>query len=259
MKLVIAAITLGLWAIVGSASAQTIWTDGAGDQMWSTSGNWNSGVPTSTSAVQIGTQPTGDQIGIDTGGPATVASFAFNNTLTSSVDITALGFETLQVNGAITNNSSFRNSFSLPVFAGASANWSGPLSFGNVVSFSTYQITLDNTTSFSGSNITFDITNATTYGRFLGSGTATVTGLTINIGGIYRGVENEAFDFTSGNFFGATLGTLPTLNAGLTWKTADFFSIGVLTVIAIPEPNSFILLGVGAAGLALLRRKAVKR
>lgn len=261
MKQVITAITLGLVAIFSNASAQTIWTDGAQDQMWSTSSNWSAGVPTSTLAVQIGAQPTGDQIGIDTGAATTVASFAFNNTLTASVDIAPFGSETLQVNGAITNNSAFTDSFSLPVYVGANATWSGSLSFASLVNVTTYQLTLINTVSFApGSSLNFDITNTTTYGRFLGSGTATVTGLTISIGGTYRGVQGDTFDFTSGNFFGATLGTLPTLDAGLAWNTSNFSSAGILTVMAVPEPTSLALLvtgGVLVAGTAIRRRRKV--
>jgi hypothetical protein len=260
MKQVIAAITLGLAAIVNNASAQTVWNDGGGDQLWSTSANWSAGVPTTTSAVQIGTQPTGDQIGIDTGAATTVASFTFNNTLTASVDITSFTYETLQVNGAITNNSGFTDSFSLPVYAGANETWSGPLKFTNTVTVSTYQLTLNNAVSFSGSDLYFDITNSTTYGQFVGSGTATVTGVTINIGGTYRGVQNQTFDFTTGNFFGATLGTLPTLDSGLAWDTSNFLSSGILTVIAIPEPTSLALLATGGllvTGTVLRRRRKV--
>ena len=244
---------LAITTTVASSFAQTIWTDGGGDQTWSTLANWNTGVlPISTSSVQIGTQPTDDQIGVDTGA-TTVASFTFNNSLTAAVDITLFQTgDTLQVNGAITNNSAFTNTFSLPVTAGASATWTGPLSFGAQTVIGTNSITLSNTISFTNS-LSFDITNASTYGRFLGGGSANVTGATINIGGSYAGVDNDTFDLTSGNFLGATLGILPTLGGGLTWNTSNFLSSGVLTVV--PEPATWALLVGGLTALVIFRRR----
>jgi len=221
-------------------SQASLWTDGGGDQLWSTGANWSPGVPINSSNVQIGTQPTGDQIGVDTG-TTTVASFVFNNTLTAATDITTLSStDTLQINGAITNSSSFTNSFSLQVIAGATAVWTGPLAFTNIVNIGVFQITLANAITFSGPSLNFDITNATIHGRFLGAGTATVTGATINIGGAYTGVANDTFDLTSGNFSGATLGTLPTLGGGLTWNSSNFLTNGTLTVV--PEPSTWALL-----------------
>ena len=248
---------IGILAFLSLAScsfAQTIWNDGAGDQSWSSTGNWNTGVvPGAATAVQIGTQPTGNAIGIDITG-VIVASFAFNNTLTAITDITtATGVETLQINGAITNNTAFTNSFSLPVFAGGSAVWTGPLNFTNIVGVSTNQITLANAITFTGSSLNFDVTNATTYGRFLGAGTATVTGVTINIGGAYTGVASDTFDFSSGNFSGATLGTLPVLGGGLTWNTTNFLTTGVLTVV--PEPTTWALLAGSLTTVMIFRRR----
>jgi len=212
--------------------------------------NWSGdAVPISISAVQIGTQPTGNQIGIDSGS-VTVASFTFNNTLTNSVDIAPLASQTLQVNGAITNNSAYTDSFSLAVIAGANAVWTGPLNFTAKTGIGTSQITLSNAITFS--EVEFDITNLTTYGRLLGAGTANVTG-TINIGGTYTGGFNDSFDFTSGSFSGATLGTLPTLTGALTWDTSNFLTNGTLTVI--PEPASGLLLGAGLAAVTLVRRR----
>jgi len=234
------------------ANAQlTVWTDGAADQVWSTAANWSAGVPTPTSAVQIGTQPTGDQIGIETGA-TTVASFTFNNSLTGTVDITAFGADSLTVSGAITNNSASTASFSLATTAGATATWTGPLTFSNIVNIGTNQITLSGPIAFSGTFLNFDITNLSTYGRFLGAGTATVTS-TINIGGSYTGVVGNTFDLTTGNFSGATLGTLPTLTPGLSWDTSTFLANGTLTVI--PEPSTWLLIGIGLAGVIFFRRR----
>lgn len=247
--------SLAIAMLASQAKSQvTVWDDGDGDQIWSSVGNWDNGVPSASSNVQIGTQPTGDAIAIDTGS-VTVASFQFNNTLTAITDITTLGgTDTLQVNGAITNNSGFTNSFSLTVSAGASAIWSGPLAFTNIVNIATNQITLTNAISFGGPNLNFDITNASTYGRFLGAGTATVTGATINIGGTYTGNLGDTFDLTSGNFSGATIGSLPTLGGSLTWDTSSFLTDGTL-VVAIPEPSTWLLLAGGLTTVMVFRRR----
>lgn len=160
--------------------------------------------------------------------------------------------ETLAVTGAITNNSAFMAPFSLPVTAGGNAVWSGPLAFSANVSFGISQITLANAASFSGSAIEFNIVDAFTYGRFLGAGTATVTGVTLNIGSTYTGSSGDVFDLTSGNFSGATLGSLPALTGGLTWDTTNFLANGTLSVV--PEPSSGMLLFLGAGmGLAMRR------
>ncbi len=247
---------VGFLSLAASTFAQTTWTDGAFDQMWSSTSNWNPGVvPGPTTAVQIGTQPTGNQIGIDTGVATTVASITFNNTLTNSVDIAPVATETLQVNGAITNNSAYTDSFSLAVFAGASAVWSGPLSFTAQAVIGTNTITLANAITFS--SLAFDITNATTFGHFLGAGTATVTGATINIGGTYTGQAGDLFHFTPGAFTGATLGTLPSLTAGLTWNTTNFTSNGTLSVQSVPEPATWALFATGLAAVAIIRSRRV--
>lgn len=240
--------------------AQTVWIDGGGDASWSNSSNWSSGVPTSTSQVQIGTQPTADLIGIDTGSITnTVASFTFNNTLTGPITVLPLATETLTVTGAITNNSGFTHSFQVQVDAGGNATWSGPLNFQNIVNISTRSISLSGNLTFSGPALNFDITSALVYGRFLGAGTTNVSGVTVNIGGSYSGNAGDTFDLTTSNFTGATLGTLPTLSGGLTWNTSQFLSQGILTVSAIPEPAmAASLLALGAVGFVATRRRLRK-
>ena len=248
---------VALAAVLSTAQAQTIWNNLGDTFSWSDGLNWSTGVqPVSGATIQIGTQPSFDTVVVDTSGPVTVASFAFNNTLTNVVEVALAGAETLQINGAITNNSSFTDTFSLPVIAGASAVWSGPLIFSNNVNIGTTQITLANAITYSGSNLNFDITNAATYGRFLGAGTATVTGVTINIGGAYTGVASDTFDFSSGNFSGATLGTLPVLGGSLTWDSSNFLTTGVLTVV--PEPTTWALLAGSLTVVTVFRRRRSK-
>jgi len=241
------------------AMAQSVWSDGAGDQTWSTPGNWQgNAVPTSVTNVQIGTQPTGDQIGVDTGS-TTIASLAFNSSLTGASTITGFqSSDTLTVNGAITNNSSATQGFLLPIFAGASATWSGSLTYGSNVGIGANQITLAGTNAFSGLNLNFDITNTSTYGNFIVSGTATFTSnVHININSSYVFVGGETFDFTSGSFGSATIGTLPTLTAGLSWNTSSFISSGVLSVVsAIPEPSAYAaIFGAAAIGFGIWRKR----
>lgn len=263
---------IGLFSILGgltSSFAQTIWTDGAGDQMWSSTANWNTGVvPISTTNVQIGTQPTGDQIGLDTGGAVVVASFTFNNTLTNIVDIAPLSIETLQVNGAIVNNSGFTDSFSATVIAGASAVWSGPLDFKSSVTLGTNTITLSNAITLAG--LALDI-NASSYGKFAGAGslqldnslgfnftaatgagswdiasmTPTGTLTSVSIAGSYSAAFTQV---TPGNW--AVNGV-----SGLDWTYKA--STGVLTATAaIPEPSTWLLLAGGLTTVVVLRRRS---
>lgn len=230
----------------------TVWTNGALDQTWSSPANWSAGVPGGNSTVQIGTQPTLNEIGVDTG-VTSIGSFAFNNTLTAAVSIAPYTTDSLQVAGDITNNSAFINSFTLPVTAAGSGVWTGPMLFTNNVSLGTNPITLAGAITFTGTSLAFDVTSASTYGRFLGSGTATVAGTTINIGGSYNGTLGDVLDFTTGNFTGATLGTLPSLTSGLFWNTSTFLANGTLSVI--PEPQTWLLLAGGLTTLLVLRRR----
>ena len=243
-----------------SLTAQTtdVWTDGGGgDPSWSNTANWSlNSVPSSSTDVQIGVQPSAGLIGIDTGA-AVIKSLTFNNTLTGSFSFELASGDTLQISGAITNNSGFNHSFNLPVSAGASATWTGPLTYSNIVNIGANTITLSGSSIFNGSNLNFDITSLSTFGHFLGSGTATVTGVTINIGGSYTGSSGDTFDFTTGNFSGATLGSLPTLSGGLSWNTSSFISSGVLSVVtAIPEPSAYAaIFGAAAIGLGVWRKR----
>ncbi|MBC8009881.1 MAG: PEP-CTERM sorting domain-containing protein [Burkholderiales bacterium] len=250
--------TASLVAILTVPVFGQIWNDGGQDQLWSSSANWSTGaVPTATGAVQIGTQPSGDALVIDTGATS-VASFTLNSSLTGPFDIVGAGAaDTFQVNGAITNNDDSRHSFLLPFSAGASATWDGPLAFKNIVNIDAFSITVADSLQFTGA-INLSITSASVFGRFLGAGTADFTGATINIGSAFSGfAANDTFDFTSGSFTGATLGTLPTLTNGLTWNTTGFLTTGILTVTsAIPEPSTWAaLFGVSALGFAACRRR----
>lgn len=255
-----------IFALVASITplvGQTNFIDGAGDPSWSNGANWSTGAaPTNTAAVVIPATPQFGIIGIDTGATV-IASLTINSGVGSFSFESALG-DTLQV-GNITNSSVENIVFNLPVFAGAaSQTWSGSLTFNNIVDFSTRAVTLVGSSDFNGSDVTFSINSATTFGRLLGAGTADLTGVTINIGtSLANGfsfADGQVYDFTSGTFTGATLNvaSLPTLNGGLAWNTSQFISQGLLTVVstAIPEPSTWAaLFGVSALGFAACRRR----
>ena len=242
------------------AFAQSTWNDtSTGDPDWSNAANWSSGtVPGSTTDVIIGAAPTAGIIGLNDGGNAiTVKSLTVNSGI-GAFSFVQLAGESLAVNGSITNNDSGIVDFQVAVNAGANSTWSGPLNFGNNVVIGTRQVTLSGTQIFSGSNLNFEITNATTHGSFLGSGTTTFNStVQINIGGSYTGTLGNSFDFTTGNFGSAVIGNLSTLSAGLSWDTSQFLNNGILTVVsAVPEPATYAtLFGLGVLGLAAYRRR----
>lgn len=247
----------------GLLQSQTVWVNAAGDQMWSSSGNWSAGVPTSISAVQFGVQPTGNEIGIDTGVGIAIASITFNSSLSAPMILSSLATETLTVNGAITNLDDNRHVFNLAVNSGANATWTGPLEFKNNVNIDDFSISLSGNTLFSGSAVNFSITNATTYGKILGSGTATLgLGTKINIQSSgFSFAAGNSFDFSSGTFASGSLGMLPILSGGLIWDTTQFYSQGILTIAAVvPEPSTDLMLALGAVGLLIVfRRKRLER
>ncbi len=245
-------VQLALLVFSGLAplSAQTVWNDAGLDASWSNSANWSNGVPSTATAVQIGTQPSLGLIGIDTGNVTnTIATLSFNNTLSDDFAIVPLGIETLTVTGAITNNSSITPSFQIQLEAGGNATWSGSFSYESIVNIGTRSVTLSGSHAFTAaSSLNFDINGTASYGRLLGSGSVSLAGATISIGGTYAGLAGDSFDLTTGDFSGATLGSLPTLGSGLAWNTSAFLSDGILSVSAIPEPSTWAAL----CGLAVL-------
>jgi hypothetical protein len=243
-----------------SGAQTTIWNDSGLDALWSNSANWSNGVPIATSAVVISTQPSVGFIGVDTGSTVnTISSLSINSGL-SAFSFLPLGFETLTVSGSITNNTLTNSlvTLALPLIAGGSSTWTGPLAYSNSVSIGVNSITLVGSHSFSGGSLSFDITNLSTFGKFVGAGTTLYSGSTINIGGAYLGNLGDTFDFTTTSFTGATLGTLPTLTLGLDWNRSNFISTGVLTVVAapIPEPATYAAMaGAAVLGFTAMRRR----
>jgi hypothetical protein len=253
-----AALVLLAAAMPGPLAAQTVWNDSGFDASWSNSTNWSNGIPSTSTAVQIGAQPSLGLIGIDTGSIAnTIGSLSFNNTLTDAFAIVPLGIETLTVTGAISNQSSITPSFQIQLEAGGNSTWSGPLSYESIVNIGTRSVTLAGAHVFAASSsITFDINSPSAYGRFIVSGSASLAGATLSIGGTYAGLAGDSFDLTTGNFSGATIGSLPALTSGLAWNTSAFLSDGVLSVSAIPEPSTWAsLCGLATLGFVSTRRR----
>ena len=248
-------------------AAPDTWTDGASaiaNGSWSTAGNWDSGVPTSTSDVVIGTMAPGDDIvGIDTGTNVTVNSFTFASSLDTMTAPPVLVLNTaaneqLTVTSGITNDTTFQNEFHVIVNAGGNATYAGGagLLFSNPLNVGKFTITTTGSvTVAAGNSLDFDINSLSSFGSI---GAVNVQGATIEIFGTYTGHAGDTFDLTTGNFDGATLGQLPTLAAGLSWDTSDFFADGRLTVDAVPEPSTYglMLLG-GLALLGLRKRQAI--
>jgi hypothetical protein len=246
--------------ILASSFAQTTWNDGGVDASWSNFTNWSAGVPTSTSAVTIGTTPTANLITLDTGSPSnTIASLVFSSGI-GLAEFTPNSVETLTVTGNIVNQGTSQQKLSVALTAGGTATWTGPIQFANIVSLGTNAVSTSGALQFTGPILNFDITNATTFGRFSGTGTYSFSDTIINFGGAYTGVSGNSFDFSNGSFSGATLGALPTLTAGLSWNTSQFTSLGILSVtgIAIPEPSTAAALGaLGVLGFAAMRRRRI--
>lgn len=243
-------------------SAQSFYNNGVGNStgpFWSLGGNWSTGVaPDSSSTdVVIQAQPTSNFLVVN-GGTKSVKDFTFQNTLTGSIQVIGDGSEQLNIYGNISNASGFTQSYGLIVNAlGASGNWSATnaINYTNNVNVGASVLTLSGTHNFSGSSVNFIITNSSTYGQFLGAFSSSFSG-TINVSFLgYTPNVNDFFDFTTGNFSGATLNIAP-LSGGYSWNTTNFITNGILTVSAVPEPATYaVLLGFAALGFGAVRRR----
>jgi hypothetical protein len=251
-----------LLATAAQCAAQTSWTNVGVDSSWSNTSNWSSGLlPTSTSDVTIGVRPQDGILGLDTGSNISIKSLTVSGGVGSFSVISGGGSDQITLTGSIANNGGGTVEFQSPLtINAASSTWSGGLNLAGIVNIGTSQVTLAalGTNAFTGT-LNFDITDASIYGRFLGTGATSYTGaVTVNILGSYAGVLGNTFDFTTGNFTNVTLGALPTLTGGLTWNTTQFISNGILTVAAsaIPEPSTYAALaGVLVLGMAVSRRR----
>jgi fibronectin-binding autotransporter adhesin len=221
----------------------TTYTDGAeatDPSRWSDDLNWNNLSPTSitndgeTPLVHIGTVPAAPNfdhsIVLDTGNPITIGTLTFDNTLTGSVSIVAGSTETLQVNGNITNNTSFQQIVAPnATIAGTNATYAGGTA-GLVIGeldLKNKTITATGNVSVSG-DLTSTITSATAYGHILGAVTGLPASSTLpfdihvsTAGSTYVGNTGDFFQIATGTFTGAvaTVSDAP-LTSGLSWVTS---------------------------------------
>ena len=269
MKSLYLSIALFSLLMTGAGRAQTIWDDAAGDASYSDPGNWiGNAVPATSGAnIIIGTMQSGDNIvGIDTAGDVMVNSWTFASTLSvlgSPVQVFNDGSGqqlTLTGAGGITNASTLANEFDLVVNAGANMalnGGGGGLFFQSALDVNTHNVTTSGTVTLDpGQDLIFDIGSSSNYGKI---GAIIATGTTIQIvGDDYMAEAGDTFDFTTGNFNGATLEDLPGLPAGLNWDTSNFVSEGMLTVQGVPEPSTYALLLGGVAFLGWFRRHSMR-
>jgi hypothetical protein len=173
-----------LIAFSGTLLADTTWTNGGDDSSWSDAANWSNGVPglsATDSNVTIGTQPTNNLIGVDTGVANTgVESLTFSPSLTADVQFVAAGVEQLTIFTNLSNDSARLITFSLPVTAGGQEAGilyyatGGGLEFDGGFNVGLSQVSVSGTgaiTLGNGAYTTIAIQDGSTYGAFEGTGT----------------------------------------------------------------------------------------
>jgi hypothetical protein len=257
------ALTSVFFAVTSPAATNT-WT-GLGDgEYWDSefsSDNWSTGLPPGSSDAVVFNSNIA-QTGILS--PVSIDSLTFTSDVTTSHRIISGGGD-LTIKNSIINNSSATQAFDIAVSTGSGTiAWTGNLNFKNIVNLGTKTVALAGNVSFTNAviNISINSLSLSGFGQFnVTSGTPLFTGTTtINLdkGTFTAFAAGNSFDFTTGNFNNATLGALPTLNAGLEWDDTNFTSSGILTVVAsaIPEPSTFAsLAGVFVLGVVAYRKR----
>lgn len=264
LALIIAALSFPLGVF-----AQTVWTDGGNDGVWSNSLNWSSGAPNTTSAVFFDgnsfpdPDPSTHIIAVNGGNPTTIGSFTVNATTAYSFSLVAAGSDTFKVNGALTNLSTNTVDIGLEYTFG-STSLNGPFTFSSLVNTTTLNVSVTDAVSFTN-NLYLTLTNNSTYGRYsLNTGAAlNLTGASVKFdpGSSYTGTSGDVFQLfnvTSGSWSGVTgstldVSTLPALTGGLTWNTSSFTSNGSISVV--PEPATWLLLAGSLTTIVVLRRR----
>jgi hypothetical protein len=106
------------------------WTGSAGDNSWNTAGNWNGGVPTSSSAVTIGTTSAGVNLSSGTGSFGTLALSGSGDSLAIANNAVMDAFGNITNNGSINLNSS-GNVTELVLEGNVTLSGSGTLTLSN--------------------------------------------------------------------------------------------------------------------------------
>lgn len=208
-------------------------------------------------------------------------SFSFGASNIAAPITNQAGAKLIVSNGAqATFASNVVNAGELRVSAGGAANFFGLVSGAGVVN-GTGQIRFEGGYSPGGSpalvTINPDVTIGTSstvlmelggttpgacddcHDKVIFNGTVTLEGGPLQVvwWNGYQGKAGDAFDLFDWN--GGLTGTfgsiaLPALTAGLIWQTGELYTDGLLSVAAVPEPASWVLMLLGAGGLLARRR-----
>ena len=248
-----------------AALVSQTWTDGGNDGIWSNVANWTSpaSVPTTSSAVLFSPtsfpdpDPVTHIVSVENSNtPVVIASLTANAIY--DLILNAIGTETLQVNGALTNLGTNVVDISLEYTFGSNT-LSGPFSFSSLVNTGTQNVSVAGAVTFTN-NLYLTLTNASTFGRYaLSSGSMTMAGATVYIdsGSPYTGSIGDVFQLfnvSAGTWSAPSLNiaSLPTLSTG-SWDTASFATNGSISVI--PEPGTWLLLAGGLTAVMVFRRR----
>ena len=95
-----------------------------------------------------------------------------------------------------------------------------------------------------GSTISFDAGIPVTLGGNLELGLASGVDPSTLAGDTF-----QLFDWSNVSPSGSFANIVNDLPAGYSWNTSALYALGDVTLVAVPEPSTFVLLGVGAIGL----------
>jgi PEP-CTERM motif len=239
-----------------SSYAQTTWT-GAGDGvLWSDDSNWSNSQPSATSASVFNTP---DVTAIDS--DYTLQGVTFSTGISSATKLQSVGGSAITINaGGIINPTAFTPEIQSTISAGANQTWDGPVKLSGIINLGVRTVTITDSAAFTGTNLNVDMTSATTFGKFIGTGSSTFTSsVRFTLNSTFSAfTAGQSFDFTTGSFTNVILNPLPTLTGPILWDTSQFASQGILSIIAVPEPSTYaILSGVAVLGLAAYRRRKI--
>lgn len=222
-KVMAGAMMIG--SAVGAAPAAVTWTGGGGNANWTTVGNWNTGVPTSTDDVIIGSAFTSGSpnVGGSSGSPVVVQSLTTFNTTAANVAVGGNGFLQLTSGSSVTGSVSSTKKVSLQLNTLTLPSTNAWVINANTVELQINNITGASTITKTGAG-TIQFTNSLTYagnwdyignisqfsaGAF-GQGIFTWRGGAWGFGGSYAIANTINFASTSNTFIGGASGAITT-------------------------------------------------